>query len=140
MTKNTPLARGVRTFMLLLASSGAMAALLQTDWFEDWRTGAVTIGIAVLSALVGGISAFALAQSAWWQANVTSPVYKAGATALQQLGAALGSITIVNLTSDALADVGQMVVNFCVAAVLAFGLAFAQNAAEDAGQPAEPAG
>jgi hypothetical protein len=133
VTKNTPLARAIRTFLYLLASSGAVVALAQLDWVNDWHAGLTTLGIGVLAAFIGAASAFLLAQSEWWRAHVTTAVGKALATAAQQLGAGLASVAIVSLDGDVLLGTGKAIVNMLVAAVVAFILSFATNAAEDSG-------
>lgn len=130
MTKSTPLARGVRTFMFSLASGGALAALVQVNWFDDWKVGGIAAGIALITAIIAGVAAFLLAMSESWQAKVQTPAVRAVVTALQQFGAGLAAIAIVNLDSDVLLSVGKSIAGLAASAVLAAILTYAQNSAE----------
>lgn len=130
MTKSTPLARGVRTFLQSLAAGGFLAALVQVNWFEDWKVGGIAAGIAILTAVIAGVAAFLLAMSDAWQAKVQTPAVRAIVTGLQQFGAGLAAIAIVSLDADVLTSVGKAIAGLAASAVLAAVLTFAQNSAE----------
>ena len=127
MNKSTPLAKGIRTFLFLLA--GSATSFVGLDLIADFKAGATIIGIAVLAALLGGVIAFLQALLTTWTG--TSPVSRAIFTFLQAIVAWLLTVTITDLTLDTFADLGKGFMRILVSAVLAAVAALLTNAAED---------
>jgi signal transduction histidine kinase len=59
MDKDTPLARGIRTFIITLA--GFAATWSTINWATDWKAGANMLVLNVVSALLAGGAAYFLA-------------------------------------------------------------------------------
>lgn len=126
MSKNTPLARGVRTFAHSMTA--VLGAAVIADWVSDYHAAAVALTIGTITALVAGIAAFALAAGG---ISATTLWGKALATALQFFGAGIATVGIADLTTDAVHDFGVAILRVVIAAVLAGLTTLAVNASED---------
>lgn len=127
MNKNSPLARGVRTFVMTLAASAV--AWVGIDWTTDWRPGATMIALNVIAALLAGVISLLMALQG--SIVATSPLGKAATTFFQVVAAGLGTLGVNELTTSGLASFGRGVWTVVTAAVTAAVISFLTNAAED---------
>jgi hypothetical protein len=128
MGGTSAIARGVRTFLAVVAGCAATWATI--DWTTDFRLGAWTVAFNLITALLAGVSAAALA--AGGKAAVT-PIGKAIATFFQTVGAGLAPLA-VNVAAD-LAPTGRLVLSTVIAAVFGAIATLTLNASEAAAQP-----
>jgi hypothetical protein len=131
--KNSPIARAVRTIFGSLAAG--LVALTAVDWATDWRYGVSQLTLLLISSLLAGAISYAWAVRGATAA--TTPAAKALRQFLQLLAAGLATVSIAELTSEAVASFGRAVLRVAISAVLGAAIAFAQNAAEDS--TADPA-
>ena len=94
----SPLARAVRT--LLAGLSGVAATAATIDWVTDYRVGAVTVGLALLTVAVASVAAYFLALG---DHTADSPVGKALAQFGQMFGAGLATFAF-----NSVADIAPM--------------------------------
>jgi hypothetical protein len=126
MDKNSPVARGVRTFVTLLA--GSAIAWAGIDWVADWRPGAVLVTLNVIAAALGGLGAFLLALG---DLTADSPTGKATATLLQAVGSFAATYVVADLTAASAVDFGRALASVITSAVTASVISFLVNSAED---------
>lgn len=126
-SKNTPLARAVRTFVAVLAASAVSWAGI--DFATDWRPGAVIVTLNVIAAAIAAAISFALAMA---DMTASSALGKAFATLLQTLAAGLGTVVVNELTSAALVNAGKALWAAVTTAVVAAVISYVTNASEDA--------
>jgi len=135
MTKNTPIARAVRTFAASM--TGVLAAAVVADWVDDPRVAGIALALGTIAALVAAVAAFLLA---YGDMAATSPIGKALATAAQYVGAGLATVGIADWTNAAAIDFGQSIVKIVIAGIFAGLTTLATNAAEDSGEVVTPQG
>jgi len=109
-----------RTFAQL--ATGVMAAALVVDWTTEWKASATTVGLGLLTALVGGLVA---AGHAYVRTPAVSAVQKATRSLVQFVVAGAGVLAF-NQVSDVIA-VRNLAVPLAIGAVLSFALTFFQN-------------
>lgn len=127
LNKNTALARGVRTFVALLA--GVVPTWVTINLVTDFQLGTTKIGLGVFAALLGGALS-ALAALRWAAAT---PAGKALATFIQGIVSGLGTFTLASLTFVEFQRFGMVVVTVVGASFTAALISLIQNMAEDAG-------
>jgi hypothetical protein len=126
--KSTPLARGVRQFLIALAGTGILVSLTHVSLFSDLRTTAEEVGLALLVSALSGLAAFLIAWSGY---TADTPIGRALTTTLYLFGSGLATVGIVALTPADLRDTGQAIVDLLGQSVAAGVLSFVTNAAED---------
>lgn len=127
MNKNTPLSRGVRTFVASMA--GVLAASVAADWTLNSRASAIALALGTIAALIAGVIAFLTAAG---NASPSTPLGKALATAAQYAAAGLATVAVADFTQVAFEDFGKAVLKVAIAAVFAGLTTLATNASEDA--------
>lgn len=121
----SPLARGVRTFLVALAGyAGTWAAL---NWTDDPVRSGQLLGLNVATALVAGLAAYLLGVGG---ATADSPLGKAFATFAQVVGSGIAALAF-NTVADLAAN-GRIILTTVIAAVFAAIGSLAANAAEGA--------
>jgi hypothetical protein len=133
MNTTSPLARGVRTFVALLA--GASVGWVGINLATDFKTGATKIGLGVVGALLGGILAWLYALIPLGP-NATTPFGKAFATFLQGIVSGLGTFAFADITLADFQRFGLVTWTVVGASLSAAVITFLTNAAEGAPTPA----
>ncbi len=129
MNTTSPLARGVRTFVVAVAGYAATWATL--DWTEDPVGSGTLLGLNLATAGVAALAAFLLAHTTL---TASTALGKAFATFAQVVGAGLAALAF-NAVGDFAAN-GRIVLTTIIAAVFAAIGSLATNAAE--GAPVAP--
>ncbi len=132
MNKTSPLARGIRTFVALLAA--AAPTWVGVNLATDFQAGAIKIGLGVVAALLGGGVALV---AAWRLTMPTTPIGKAIATFLEGIVAGIGTFTFAGLTFVEFERFGMVLVTVIGTSVTGALITLVTNAAEDT--PATPA-
>lgn len=122
--KSSPIARGVRTF--LVAVAGFAAAWAAIDWQAAWKVGLVLVGLNLLTAGVAGVAAALLARAG---VVASGALGKAIAQFCQIVGSGVG-VLVFSSVADIAAN-GRVIVSTVVAALFAAVGTLALNAAED---------
>jgi hypothetical protein len=130
MNKSTPRAKGIRTFVFLLA--GSSAGWVTLNLATNFKAGATIIALNVIAAFVGGLAAYLMAfTSITGQSAITRALY----TFLQGIGAWLLTAGVDALTVEALGNFGRGFMQAAVAAFIAAVVALVQNSVEGTQAP-----
>lgn len=119
----SPLARAVRTFAASMV--GVLGTVVVAAQASDWNAGLVTLTVGVVTALVAGLIAGALA---WKDVTASTPAGKALATFLQFVAAGLATVTVATVAD--IVALPHLLVPMLVAAAVAALQTFVQNSAE----------
>lgn len=134
MNKTSPIARGVRTFVMALAATAPTWLLL--DFVNKPKESTELVVLALIAAALAGLVAFLLALSASYRAKVDTPIWRAIATTLQVLAAGVGTLGLNELTNTAAVTFAHAVVTVVIGAIVAGVVSLITNAAEDNPAPA----
>jgi uncharacterized membrane protein len=128
MAGTTPLARAVRTFAH--GMTGVLSAAVVANWVSDYHAAAVALALGTVTALVAAVAAYLLAVGG---ATASSAIGKAVATTAQFIGAGIATVTLADLTTDAVNSFGLALLRIAISGVAAGLVTLAVNASETSG-------
>lgn len=123
--KNTPLAKGVRTFGASMV--GVLAAAVVADWVVNFKASATAFALGTIAAALAGLVA---AGGAFKDITGKTTGEKALFTAIQFFAAGIATFGVADLTGAAAVDFGRNVLRVAIAAVFAGAYTLVQNGAE----------